>query len=146
MSLPWFAGWLRMHLQRHETAGLPDPVRNYLPYEGWEKEFEFRGISERSAEIASVRILSQSPAPAWHFKSLMKAAEAIEQAARKRAAEAAPLRLHNPDATEPIPQGRELRECIETARGNGAPATMMRSLFRRLIREGKINPDRIPDD
>lgn len=57
-----------------------------------------------------------------------------------------PSVAHASDATEPIPQGRDLAECIKTARGNGPPAAMMRGLFRRLIREGKIDPDRIPED
>lgn len=145
MALPWFSGWLRTHLQRHESAGLPDPTRNYLPYEGWEKEFEYRGISERSADVASVRILSQAPAAAWHFKSLMKAAQAIEEAARKRAEEYAAT-APKPIEDEPVPRGQDLRECIALARGNGPLARLYRVMFRRLITAGKIDPNRIPDD
>lgn len=90
MAVDWFGRWLDGHLKRHETAGLPSPESNPEMYAGWRAEFEHAGIAERAATLASMRLLSKAPKPAWHFAALMKLARGDgPRASGREAAEAA---------------------------------------------------------
>jgi hypothetical protein len=138
MDADWFFAWLRDHLDRHMASNLPAVGMASQMYAAWKAEFEHHGITERAATLASIRLVSRPPAKEWHFKSLMKAARELTE--KQRAEPPAPPAPY----VEPIPAGGDLLDCIKTARGDGIPAKMMRSLLRRLISENKLDIRHVP--
>ena len=78
MTLLWFDGWLRRHLERHEALGLPKLEEKPEFYAAWQDELGRLRITEQAADCASVRLVS-SPKPArWHFAALVKIALEVQ--------------------------------------------------------------------
>lgn len=142
MSLPWFCSWLRTHLARHCTLGLPKHADNIEMYEAWEEELERQGITERAANLASIRLMSRAKPLRFHFEFLVQTAKGLAEKPKEPERKGAAPEYVPP----PPPRGAELDEFIATAMGPTPLARNMRLELRHYILAGEVDVRSIPPE